>query len=158
VVTPDIRDAERLQGFPSGWTDVSVQAAPVRIGHRWKLIGNAVSVPVARWLGKRLLAPGRAGQQAGRSVGSWDGNVWPDAAWGEKRRVYSVKISEFPVLDNYIGLDNFLQYPTRPLSAKASAGFLNRARSGRLRFVDGFLESVDKHLQSQIRVEKIRAN
>src|SRR5262245_38452626 len=49
VIKPDIRDAERLQGFPEGWTT----SAPERL--RWSLVGNAVTVPVAQWLGRRLL-------------------------------------------------------------------------------------------------------
>src|SRR5207245_2191293 len=48
IVTPDISDAERLQGFPAGWTK-RAQGKTSRIGARWKLVGNAVSVPVARW-------------------------------------------------------------------------------------------------------------
>lgn len=43
-------ECERLQGFPDGWTD----------GHsdtqRYRMIGNAVAVPVAEWLGRRLMA------------------------------------------------------------------------------------------------------
>ena len=45
VVTPDIRDAERLQGFPKDWTK-AVESVAKR-GLRWKLVGNAVSVPAA---------------------------------------------------------------------------------------------------------------
>src|SRR5690606_19679397 len=55
VVTPDIRDAERLQGFPADWTKVAETVA--RRSARWRLVGNAVSVPAADWIGKRLLKP-----------------------------------------------------------------------------------------------------
>lgn len=155
VVTPNIMDAERLQGFPAGWTDVSIDGRPIKVGHRWKMVGNAVSVPLARWLGGRLAHPGK--QVESCTFAPWTGNVWPDAAWGEKRKVYAVSISEFPVLSPYIGLNDFLEYPTRPLSAKASAGFLARAKSGRLRFADGFLDSVEGHLKRQAREEKVAA-
>ena len=57
MVTPDIRDAERLQGFPAGWTSAAETVA--KKGARWKLVGNAVSVPAAAWLGRRLRKPGR---------------------------------------------------------------------------------------------------
>ena len=57
IVTPDVRDAERLQGFPANWTK-PVMNVSKRVGDRWKLIGNAVSVPMARWIGKRLERPG----------------------------------------------------------------------------------------------------
>ena len=43
VVTPTIEVAERLQGFPSGWTSVLRACGAER--DRWRLIGNAVSVP-----------------------------------------------------------------------------------------------------------------
>lgn len=48
ITTPDIRDAERLQGFEPDWTRPALDIEGVRRGHRWKLVGNAVSVPVAR--------------------------------------------------------------------------------------------------------------
>lgn len=57
IGTLDIRDAERLQGFRAGWTRAAaVDPRPERV--RWRLVGNAVSVPVAMWLARRLLQPG----------------------------------------------------------------------------------------------------
>ena len=46
VVTPDIRDAERLQGFRTDWTKPALRVA--KPGYRWRLVGNSVSVPVAQ--------------------------------------------------------------------------------------------------------------
>lgn len=43
-------ECERLQGFPDGWT--SEQADTVR----YKQLGNAVSVPVTEWIGRRIIA------------------------------------------------------------------------------------------------------
>ncbi len=44
-------ECERLQGFPDGWTDVGdVTDTP-----RYKALGNAVAVPVAKWLGERIV-------------------------------------------------------------------------------------------------------
>ncbi|MEY4551587.1 MAG: hypothetical protein RL685_7782, partial [Pseudomonadota bacterium] len=63
VVTPDIRDAERLQGFAADWT-LPAQTA-VRRGQRWKLVGNAVTVDVAAWIGERLRNPGPLVVEAG---------------------------------------------------------------------------------------------
>lgn len=40
---------ERLQGFPDGWT------AGQSDTQRYKQLGNAVSVPVAEWIGKRIM-------------------------------------------------------------------------------------------------------
>jgi DNA (cytosine-5)-methyltransferase 1 len=48
--TPSIEALEMLQGFSAGWTD----SAPVR--DRWKLVGNAVAVPVVSWIAEGLAA------------------------------------------------------------------------------------------------------
>jgi len=41
-------ERESLQGLPSGWTDGIPQSA------RERMVGNAVTVPVAKWLGERI--------------------------------------------------------------------------------------------------------
>ena len=41
-------ETERLQGFPDNWTDGQADS------HRYKQMGNAVTVNVARWIGERL--------------------------------------------------------------------------------------------------------
>ena len=57
---PDIRDAERLQGFPSDWTEVARENGGR--GARWKLVGNAVSG--RGYLGRRApVAGSRPGGQ-----------------------------------------------------------------------------------------------
>jgi len=56
IGTPDIRDAERFQGFPPGWTSAAAPRGK-RQGARWKLVGNAVTVTLACWLGRRLRSP-----------------------------------------------------------------------------------------------------
>lgn len=42
-------EGERLQGFPDGWTAGRPDAS------RWRLLGNAVAVPVAHWLGQQIV-------------------------------------------------------------------------------------------------------
>jgi DNA (cytosine-5)-methyltransferase 1 len=42
-------ECERLQGFPDNWTDGQAD------GSRYKQLGNAVSVPVAEWIGRRIV-------------------------------------------------------------------------------------------------------
>ena len=44
VGSPDIRDAERLQGFPEDWTKAAEDVA--KASARWKMVGNAVTVDV----------------------------------------------------------------------------------------------------------------
>jgi DNA (cytosine-5)-methyltransferase 1 len=148
IMTPDIRDAERLQGFRTDWTLPALDAAGVRRGHRWKLMGNAVSVPVARWVGERLMAPtdeAPPGELLKR------GMSWPTAAWGEKGRVYSVAVSAWPVRMAPPHLKDFLRFPTALLSARAAAGFHSRALISGLKFEDGFLNDVKRHAERMAR-------
>ena len=53
VATENIRriilqECEVLQGFPLGWTGTQADT------HRYKQLGNAVTVNVATWLGNRI--------------------------------------------------------------------------------------------------------
>jgi len=141
--TPGIEDAERLQGFPAGWTEPSVTDAGTRPGHRWKLVGNAVSVPMARWLGGRLREP--AGYDVQDDAPLRPGQAWPAAAWGYRGQAFAAQVSPWPVRKPYRQLEAFLRSP-KLLSARATAGFLSRAESSSLHFVDGFLDDVHEHL------------
>ena len=143
LVTPSIEDAERLQGFPSGWTAPSVEDAGTRKGHRWKLVGNAVSVPMAQWVGSRLAAPGD--YDGCEDAPLREGAAWPTAAWGHSGTTFQTQVSQWPVRRRYRHLESFIKDPSL-LSRRATAGFLSRAESGRLRFVDGFLDDVRVHL------------
>jgi DNA (cytosine-5)-methyltransferase 1 len=145
LFTPDIRDAERLQGFASDWTQIP--DGPLKLGHRWKLVGNAVCVAVAAWLGKRL---NRSEQYSCNHDSQFDGTrSWPTAAWGERGRWFEVTRSAWPVKMPYEGLLSFLQYPVIPLSTNAASGFLSRAVASSLRFERGFLTAVRRHSSSR---------
>lgn len=146
IIKPDIRDAERLQGFPEDWT----ASAPERL--RWSLVGNAVTAPVGAWLGRRLRAPGQYDSERDRPWAMKRGG-FPSAARfdGEKRKV--VDIGAFPVWADRPPLHQFLRYPGSPLSMRATAGFLSRAEASRLRFAPGFLEAVRSHLERMQTIE-----
>lgn len=149
VVTPEIRDAERLQGFPVDWTIPAVSGTPsARAGVRWKLVGNAVSVPVAAWVGCRLAEPATFDRSRSRPMPTE--GAWPHAAWGRRGERYAVAISAWPRRDPYRDLTRFLEFPPAPLSAKATAGFLKRARGSSLRFEGGFLDGVEAHLRTML--------
>jgi len=143
VVKPDIRDTERLQGFPADWT---IPAAEVtRATHRWKLVGNAVTVDAAAWVGERLAAPGPYDA-------SWDpplrsGRPWPRAAWNLGDGVHIAEVSAWPKHKVTPSLIDFLRYEPTPLSVRATAGFLSRAAMGSLRFPEGFINAVEAHLE-----------
>lgn len=142
VVTPDIRDAERLQGFAPDWTKPAEEVARASI--RWSLIGNAVTQPVARWLGTRLAEPGVHERSRDRSLDH--GARWPRAARYDGDRRWAVDIGSCPVWTDRPPLAEFLQFEGKPLSARATRGFLSRTQRSSLRFVPGFLEAVRAHL------------
>jgi DNA (cytosine-5)-methyltransferase 1 len=152
LVTPEIRDAERLQGFEPNWTKPAETVA--RKGVRWKLVGNAVSVRAAKWIGSRLLRPEEYTDT--HDVELPLHAPWPKAAWnmGEGRRVSAV--SSWPRITKPTVIADFLRYPVSPLSEKATAGFLSRARASTLRFPRGFLDAVEKHLR-RMRAAPVRS-
>ncbi|MBL8589295.1 MAG: DNA (cytosine-5-)-methyltransferase [Methylobacteriaceae bacterium] len=139
---PDIRDAERLQGFPENWTKPA--EAVCRSSWRWSLVGNAVTVPVAEWVGGRLATPGRHDEARDRPMPV--SGRWPKAARFDGRRTHEVEISAFPVWRRRRSLAAFLRHPVEPLSVRATAGFLGRTDRSALRFVPGFRDRVAAHL------------
>lgn len=143
IVVPNIRDAERLQGFPPGWTSARRK---ISVSRRWHLLGNAVSVPVSAWLGRRLLHPKHYESEHDPKLK--DGARWPTAAWCLGDGVYASRVSEYPVRHRYRELNTFLRFPTTPLSDTATAGFLQRARASSLKFAPGFLDAVEAHLRT----------
>jgi DNA (cytosine-5)-methyltransferase 1 len=151
IVTPDIRDAERMQGFVPDWTIAAQPEHPQRKGPRWKLVGNAVTVDMAKWLGGALALP--------RNVPDLDqteltaGMRWPDAAWGEVGRAWKVDRSGFPILTRRKPLTEFLEYEPQPLSVRATEGFLRRTDQGSLRFVEGFREALRRHRERMLTVD-----
>ncbi len=144
IVTPDIRDAERLQGFPSGWTEPCLDLAGARVGDRWHLVGNAVSVPVAEWVGGQLARPGQYEPVVDRPLE--DLGAWPGAAWGRNRDAYRVDASLWPMRLPREPLATFLHHEAKLLSARAAEGFLTRCKRGNLRFQPGFIEAIERHL------------
>ena len=142
IIKPDLRDAERLQGFPEDWTLPTEKVAPKQA--RWGLIGNAVCVPIATWIGRRLADPGTYDRRRDSSM--LKGDKLPRAARfdGSKRMV--VDIGPDPIGLAPPSLTSFLRYPGVPLSARATAGFLDRTRRSTLHFQPGFLKAVEAHL------------
>lgn len=141
VVTPTIEAAERLQGFPGGWTAVLRGSEVAR--YRWRLVGNAVSVPVARWIGDRILNPGRYDDTNDKHLE--DHKNWPSAAYsiGNKRCVSEV--SENPIKHRRGRLSAFDTTGWPDLSERALLGFIGRARdeTTKLKYPNGFLEALE---------------
>jgi DNA (cytosine-5)-methyltransferase 1 len=143
LLTPSITDAEAMQGFPRGWT--GGDGREQRNGPRWKLVGNAVTVGVAEWLGRRLATPGDWTE-----VGDlWDGpKSWPTSAWGEAGKVWQVRLSEFPERQSYQHLLEVMdEADAFALSHRGAAGFWGRLQEGNLGRHPGFREAVAEHVR-----------
>lgn len=140
-VIPCVEDGEALQGFSRGWT----QAADLgkRNGPRWKLVGNAVTVGVARWVGERILTPGsfELASEEWRGAGAW-----PTAAWGDRDGVRKVVLTEFPRLLPYTHLLDLLRIDQAvSLSHRAVSGFWRRLQQTNLGRHEGFREDIAEH-------------
>jgi DNA (cytosine-5)-methyltransferase 1 len=73
VRRPTASESERLQGFPAGWTVPGPEyRAPARglDSERYRAVGNAVAVPVVRWIADRIAYEAAAPKQknGGRAV------------------------------------------------------------------------------------------
>jgi DNA (cytosine-5)-methyltransferase 1 len=155
IITPDIRDAERLQGFPSDWTAGAEDFDGRRRSSRWRLVGNAVSEPVARWVGERLnedasgySAPHEPMPSSGR---------WPRAAWGWGGKRRQAVVSMWPVAYRRPHLHDFLHHDGTPLSARATRGFLERTRRSRLHIPEDLICETEAHLEKMERMAPLRA-
>jgi DNA (cytosine-5)-methyltransferase 1 len=142
LVKPSIEDGERLQGFEAGWTTPAESVAKPSI--RWSLVGSAVSVPVAKWVGERLACPGRYDAVADREY-PHSGKA-PRAARFDGKRRFAVEIGSDPLGVRPPPLAQFLGQNLQPLSLKAASGFLSRTRRAKLRFDRGFIDAVERHV------------
>lgn len=152
IVKPSLRDAERMQGFDSDWT-LPAEAVAKR-GARWKLIGNAVTVNAAEWIGRRLRLPGGYDPTGDEQLPA--SSSWPAAAYNVAGIRCRAFLSKWPVNVASEPLQSFLQFEVDDLSAKATAGFLSRAKVAKLRFPAGFLDAVAAHL-ANMRGDSLRA-
>lgn len=142
IVTPGIRDAERMQGFAADWTKPAEEVA--RPSSRWKLVGNAVTVNVAEWIGRRLASPGSTIEEGDRPLQS--GRPWPRAAYNVGHGIFASSVSAWPVRRSGTPLVKFLnREEAAHLSLRATSGFLGRFEKSTLRRPPGFIEAVRAH-------------
>ena len=142
ISIPDIRDAERLQGFPADWTKPAEDVAKASM--RWRLVGNAVTVNVVSWIAKKMLAP--VEYNATEDSPIVEGAAWPKAAWGEGDACYASEATSFPASFRRSTLEQFLKFPRKPLSLKATRGFFNRFRQSGLRAPEYFAAELQNHI------------
>ena len=149
IVTPTIEDAEAMQGLPRGWTSPASDAG-VSERARWRLVGNAVPVPIAEWVGRRLLEPSQRLEAPAERLASSD--PWPLAGFGARGQRFAVDLSTWPVCAPWRGLEARFgargeRLRTRPgLSRRAAGGFLGRIRRSSLRTDDRFIPSLMRYV------------
>jgi DNA (cytosine-5)-methyltransferase 1 len=157
VITPDIRDAEALQGFKRGWTDIDSSVTDPDDGstrdfnhrRRWLLVGNAVNTEVSTWLGKRLAKPLPFKGKPGLPLPK--GSKFPSAAYGDRKGRFSYPISTWPVSGERKDLESFLKHEGALLSHRATLGFYTRAKKSTLKIPEEFLNALARHIK---RVER----
>lgn len=141
VATPHLCDAERLQGFPEYWTAPAARGKPAR--YRWRLIGNAVNVRVAEWIGRRLARPRKFGSNKEATLIN---GSWPNAAYNVGHGRRHADSSARPAKYRVIALHDFLRFPPKPLSRKAANGVLERLRASSLKVDSILLNTLEAHV------------
>lgn len=147
-VTPGLRDTVELQGFPREWLDSAIEAGNTRAC--WKLAGNAVSVPVAEWLGKMIAGEPR---QPSGLFGPWsDSGSLPLAGFSDpdlgRGCMPPAWPSQWPMFRGLADLGLYLQ-ASAPLSLRATVGFRSRLERSSLRGFPRarFLQDLREHEQ-----------
>ena len=147
ILTLTHRDGERLQGFPDGWTTPAYVEG--QRDHRWKLLGNAVPVDIATWVGGLLMSstPLRRDPECERGVALNKGRGWPAAAWGGNGDAWAAEVSPWPVARPYRHLLDVIEVSAlTPLSYKASAGFMRRVDESSLVLDPRFETALERHV------------
>lgn len=145
IVVPRITAAERLQGFDAGWTDVDSTTIGNSGGQRWRMVGNAVSVPIARWVASRIKSHPHSASE-GEPLKASD--RLPSAAFFDGKRRYRSCAGTHPVSKAMEPLMTFLDGDVVSLSAKATRGFRLRYERSPLRKNDDFIRALRDHESS----------
>lgn len=145
--TPDIRDAERLQGFCEDWTLPVSTLEKSKRGDRWHLVGNAVCVNMSSWLAQSMLNPKPFDE---RLMKQFFRKQWPKAAYGHDGTVYEISVGTWPIDNRPIPLKDFLNYPLKPLTTRGLEGFFSRAIASKsINYPECFIKSMERNLKSR---------
>mgnify|MGYP001492810643 CR=1 FL=1 len=192
-----IKDAEQLSGFPAGWTEpcaplenpgqsgTRVISPESHLNKRFELLGLAVSVPQARWIGGRLGRPYdikfARSMQGKRFTSSVPGgvladrgnrsvmNAWPRVAWNmldaddsenenwESR--YAIDAcTDIPAICPFTPLGDFDLRRDIDIDAEVAKGYLDRVVEHDIQvpeFVQDALERVCGKRRRKKQAEKI---
>lgn len=146
ISIPDICDAERLQGFPSNWTQSAEDLTKTSI--RWRLVGNAVTVDTVAWIAHKIISPKAYDSSKDKELCfTKSKNNWPKAAWGKDGRRYVSMSTKYPTAGHPVPLATFLEHPRKQLSLKAAKGFEKRLTEGGMRSPEFFRTALKNHIQ-----------
>jgi DNA (cytosine-5)-methyltransferase 1 len=137
VLMPSLAACEELQGFPKGWTN-SEEILARR--PEWRMVGNAVSVPVAQWVAGRIKNPGKVLEFEQQKI--VEGKKWPDAAWNVCGERVGISASDRPVAMTAPSISTFRDGSWTRLSDRALNGFIERVVVGGLRVPPGFVDAL----------------
>lgn len=146
LILPSIEDGEELQGLPRGWT------SPARVDGerdpRWKLVGNAVTSGIGRWIGQRLVAAPDPDNRAAAAHAR--PGTWPKAAsGGPGKPVTASTASAWPVHNKAVTLGQVVDWRTAaPLSYRATRGFLSRIDEVDMQIDARFYADLESHLRA----------
>lgn len=150
IVLPSIEDAEELQGFERGWT----LAADVAGEHsaRWRLVGNAVTVGLAEWVGSRVQSyrSGALDSVTANGTDHDERRPWPEAAFGAPgQSVQRATASRWPVATPAKALHDVLDHSRlQPLSFRATRGFLSRIEESGITLDEQFHDDLEAHMSA----------
>lgn len=146
IIKPTVEDAEAMQGFERGWTDVDFGTSRSN-GPRWKLVGNAVTARVSEWVARRMANPGTV--EHDDTLWVHKGGSWPTSAWGENGKVHTMlDLSEFPEQQEYEHLLEMVDVENaNPLSLRAASGFWSRLQASNLGRHPGFRDDVAAYVE-----------
>ncbi len=146
--TPTIEDAERLQGFPKGWTSCIIDEG-FKASTRWKLVGNAVNTSVSNWVASRIVEHKSYNIPQERII-KHNKSRWQKAGFNDGKDILGIKASFYPCGIKYTPILDFLGAPLVPLSLKATIGFRKRALASVIvRYPERFMESLNIYLKKQ---------
>lgn len=146
IACPSIEDAERLQGFAPHWTKAACEEASGDRA-RWRLVGNAVSIPVAEWLADRLRTSDV--YDAADDFRVLSDQPWPEAGYRVAGEIHGANVSSWPISVPAPHLASFIEHRLHPLSLRAAAGFLARLEHSCLKRDEAFVSDLRMHVAVQ---------
>lgn len=152
VLMPSLSGCERLQGYEAEWT-AAADDAPSTKNVRWRLVGNAVSVPVAQWVATRVKTPGQVLEFP--RLSDRKRKSWPDAAWNVGEGRVDVVATDQPISVPRSSIGEFRDATWSRLSERALSGFINRAAAGGLRTPEGFLDALREADRRELSVRRM---